>query len=124
MGKKSKNMMLKDQNRREQKDSKYPASPQLHSISRCCDLVAFFLWPDVRSAALWLNPMFTTAGCFSWQQKKPAWHCHRSQVLRRGGSKRLGTHMLVLASKGVNSRCMHCVTYIQYIMGFSIFRSL
>lgn len=38
------------------KNSKYTASPQLHLISKCCDLVSFLLWPDVGSATLWLNP--------------------------------------------------------------------
>lgn len=40
-----------------------------------------------------------------------------------GGSERLGTRMFMLVITGVNWRCVRCVTYSQYIMGFPIFRS-
>lgn len=42
-------MILNDQKGREEKDSKYLASPQLYLSSKCHDLEAFLPWPDVRS---------------------------------------------------------------------------
>lgn len=62
---------------------------------------------------------FASAGRFSGQQKQPAWRWRGG-----GGSERLQTRTFLLASTGVNSRCVRCVTYIQYIMGFPIFRRL
>lgn len=84
-----KNTTPKGQKGRERKDSKYSASLQLHLISRCCDLVAFLLWPDVRNSVV--KPLCSAlAGCFSWQQKEPAWHCHQQPGAAEGWQQKAG----------------------------------